>query len=206
MSRAAQQGLYIYIYIYIYTPVCKHFEPLIYIYISIYIYGVYCGKVLVKKKHSWAEKNNQHVATGRYSCSIYWRYCMFIQISLPGNKFSSGTLPTMHWIFLYTDIYIKGSIFFANSCIYIYIYWCVHGSDNWLTGYVTRVRPRNVVFLHLLCFFPLQHEIFRNQWIPLNSVSEVSMRGQGRKRLQATKKWSRTDSIHNNCKLVCKIV
>ena len=69
------------------------------------------------RKHSWAQNNHQHVATARYSCSIYWRYCMFIQINLAGSEFSRGTLPTMHSIYVYTDIY-QGLKFFANSYIY----------------------------------------------------------------------------------------
>ena len=36
--------------------------------------------------------------------------------------------------------------------------------------------------------------------------SEVSMREQGQRRLQARKEWPRTDSIHINCKRVRKIV
>ena len=43
-------------------------------------------------------------------------YC----ITLAGSKFSSGTLPTMHSIYVYTDIY-QGLQIFANSYIYIYI-------------------------------------------------------------------------------------
>ena len=45
---------------------------------------------------------------------------MFIHITLVGSKFSSGTLPIMHSIYLYTDIY-EGLKSFANSCVYIYI-------------------------------------------------------------------------------------
>ena len=45
---------------------------------------------------------------------------MFILITLAGSKFSRGTLPTMHSIYLYTAIY-QGLNIFANSCIYIYI-------------------------------------------------------------------------------------
>ena len=45
---------------------------------------------------------------------------MFIHIILVGSKFSSGALPIMHSIYLYTDIY-QGLKTFASSCIYIYI-------------------------------------------------------------------------------------
>ena len=45
---------------------------------------------------------------------------MFIHITLAGSKFSSRTLPTMHSIYLYTDIY-QGLNVFANSCTYIYV-------------------------------------------------------------------------------------
>ena len=58
---------------------------------------------------------------------------MFIHITLAGSTFSSGTLPTMHPICLYTDIY-QGLKIFANSRIlqYMWIYItilhtpCVH--------------------------------------------------------------------------------
>ena len=53
---------------------------------------------------------------------------MFIQIILAGSKFYSGTLPTMHSIYVYTDIY-QGLKIFANSCIYIYIYGHVTSAD-----------------------------------------------------------------------------
>ena len=44
---------------------------------------------------------------------------MFIHIyTLVGSKFSSGTLPTMHSIYVYTDIY-KGSKF-LQTAVYIY--------------------------------------------------------------------------------------
>ena len=43
---------------------------------------------------------------------------MFIYITLAGSKFSRGTLPTMHSIYVYTDIY-QGLKFLANSYIYI---------------------------------------------------------------------------------------
>ena len=43
---------------------------------------------------------------------------MFIYITLAGSTFSSGTLPTMHSIYVYTDIY-QGLNIFANSYIYI---------------------------------------------------------------------------------------
>ena len=46
---------------------------------------------------------------------------MFIHITLVGSKFSSATLPTVHSIYVYTDIY-DGLKIFANSCIYMYIY------------------------------------------------------------------------------------
>ena len=80
-------------------------------------------------------------------------------------------------------------------------------SNNWLHN-KTIARARHVVSLTLLCFSPLQwlirrdfkYETFRDLWIPLNSVSEVSIREQGQRRLP------RTDSIHINCKRVCKIV
>ena len=42
---------------------------------------------------------------------------MFIQITLAESKFSSGTLPTMHSIYLYTDVY-QGLNCFANTFIY----------------------------------------------------------------------------------------
>ena len=68
-----------------------------------------------------AKKIINIVATGRYSCSMYWRYYMFIHITLAGSRFSSGTLPTMHLIYVYyTDIH-QGLKIFANSCIYIYM-------------------------------------------------------------------------------------
>ena len=35
---------------------------------------------------------------------------------------------------------------------------------------------------------------------------QVSDRGEAQRRLQARKEWPRTDSIHINCKRVCKIV
>ena len=40
----------------------------------------------------------------------------------------------------------------------------------------------------------------------LFSVSGVSMREQGQRRLQTRKEWPRTDSVHINCKRVCTIV
>ena len=43
-----------------------------------------------------------------------------MHITLAGSKFSSGTLPTMHSMYLYIDIY-QGLKSFANSYIYIYI-------------------------------------------------------------------------------------
>ena len=46
---------------------------------------------------------------------------MFIHITLAGRKFSSGALPTMHSIYIYTDVYL-GLNFFPNSCIRIYIF------------------------------------------------------------------------------------
>ena len=62
--------------------------------------------------------------------------------------------------------------------------------------------------LSLLLFASVawKYETFRDQWIPLNSVSEVSMREQGQRRLQARKEWPRTDSIYIKYKRVCKIV
>ena len=67
-------------YIYIYIAVCKNFEPF-----DIYQY-IHISSALWEgfsfRKHSSAQKNHQHVATGRYSCSLYWRYYMFnIQIT-----------------------------------------------------------------------------------------------------------------------------
>ena len=45
-----------------------------------------------------------------------------------------------------------------------------------------------------------KYETFRDLWIPL------TMREQGQRRLQARKEWPRIDdSIHINCKRVCKI-
>ena len=61
-----------------------------------------------------------------------------------------------------------------------------------------------------------KYETFRDQWIPLNSVSEVKKREQeqgqqisdgdeAQRRLQTRKEWPRTCSIHINCKHMCKI-
>ena len=50
-----------------------------------------------------------------------------MHITLAGNKFSSGTLPTMHSIYEYTDIY-QGLKILANS--YIYIAVCKHFEPN----------------------------------------------------------------------------
>ena len=57
---------------------------------------------------------------------------MFIQITLAGSKFSCGTLPTMHSIYVYTDIY-QGLKIFANSYIYIYnLYMPLHEDNNFV--------------------------------------------------------------------------
>ena len=57
---------------------------------------------------------------------------MFIHITLAGSKCSSGTLPTMHSIYVYTNVY-QGLKIFANGCIYIYIY-CGKGSTRKFTS------------------------------------------------------------------------
>ena len=77
-----------------------------------------------------------------------------------------------------------------SGFIYTYINWCVHvlDSDNWLHN-KTMARVCHVVSLHLLSIFSLQwltrdfkYETFHDQWIPLNSVSEVSIREQEEKK------------------------
>ena len=47
---------------------------------------------------------------------------MFIHITLAGRKFSSGTLPTMHSIYSYTDIYQGLIQHFWQTAVHIYIY------------------------------------------------------------------------------------
>ena len=106
-------------YIYIYTAVCKNFEPLIYI--SIYIYGVHCGKVVILENILGRKKMCKKSTCSHRKIFLLNILKMFIQITLPGSKFSSATLPTMHSIYLYTDGY-QGLKSFANSRIYIYIY------------------------------------------------------------------------------------
>ena len=96
--------------------------------------------------------------------------------------------------------------------IYIYIYIYIY----LIIGYVTRqwrAHATSCMSLPLLCFSRLQwltrdfkHETFGDHWIPLYLESEFSMREQGERRLQARKEWLRTDSIHIDCKRVCKIV
>ena len=49
---------------------------------------------------------------------------MFIHITMVGSKFSSGTLLTVHLIYLSTDIY-QGFKIFAHSCISIYIIYII---------------------------------------------------------------------------------
>ena len=101
--------------------------------------------------------------------------------------------------------------------ICLFVYWSlvadrVGGAQRRVSIRCRAECAHRIVFLHLLCFSPLQwltrdfkYETFRDQWIPLNSESEVSMREQGQRRLQARKEWPRTDLIHINCKRVCKI-
>ena len=49
---------------------------------------------------------------------------MFIQITLAGSKFSSGTLSTMHLIYVYTELYV---------CMYVYVYIQFTSSQIWHT-------------------------------------------------------------------------
>ena len=82
---------------------------------------------------------------------------------------------------------------------------------DWLIGYTTQWRAR----LAASCLFIFSASLrFRDELIryfkygtfrDLNSVSEVSMREQDQRRLQARKECPRTDSIHINYKRVCKI-
>ena len=46
---------------------------------------------------------------------------MFIQITLAGSKFSSGTLSTMHLIYVYTELYV---------CMYMYIFNSLHPTSG----------------------------------------------------------------------------
>ena len=67
---------------------------------------------------------------------------MFIHITLAGSKFSSGTLPTMHLIYVYTDIY-QGLKIFANSCIYLKKDGCVSHMKAKYKVYVSVCVSRN---------------------------------------------------------------
>ena len=98
--------------------VCKHFDPLI---ISIYIYGVHYGKVLILKNlPEWKKIINMSPQEDIHAHYIEDITSLSTLLWL-GSKFSSGTLPTMHSIYLYTDMY-QGLKLFANSCIYTCIY------------------------------------------------------------------------------------
>ena len=82
---------------------------------------MHCGKVLEnipgrKTKKSLTCKPQEDIPA-QYIEDIT---CLSKLLSL-GSKFSGGALPTMHLIYVYTDIYQRLKIF-ANSCIYIYIY------------------------------------------------------------------------------------
>ena len=68
---------------------------------------------------------------------------------------------------------------------YVTRQWRVSPSSPLLSASVTKLETSNM-------------KPFAISYFPINSVSEVSMREQGQARLP------RTDSIHVNCKRVCK--
>ena len=83
------------------------------------------------------------------------------------------------------------------SCLRFF-FWALFVTGYFTTAKITFTsrlvnlvpRPLCALIAHAQsarAFQDLKYESFRHQWIPLNSVSEVSMRKQGQRRLQARK-------------------
>ena len=72
--------------------------------------------------------------------------------------------------------------------IYLYIWMGARNLTRLRTKTMARARASRLIFSPLQWLTrDFKHGTFRDQWIPLNSVSEVSMREQGERRLQARK-------------------
>ena len=93
----------------------------------------------------------------------------------------------------------------AKLRISVRVYNILMCARNWtrLRNHSARAASCLIFSVSPLLTRDFKYETFRDQWIPLNSVSEVSMREQGQRRLQARKECPRTGLIHN-CKRVCR--